>query len=140
MMSVPNLKMKVRDMMTTRVVAVTRHYSARDLAVLLQSDSFSGVPVIEPGSLLVGMVTEFDLLQALNNGKDLSLITAGEIMSAEPISVTETTTAEEIVQIMLTHRIIRLPVVRDGKLIGLISRSDILDHMIEPNLINVYGG
>ena len=140
MMSAANLKVKVRDMMTTRVVAVTRHYSARDLGVLLQSDSFSGVPVIEPGSLLVGMVTEFDLLQALNTGKDLSHITAGEIMSAEPISVTETTVAEEVIQTMLTHRIIRLPVVRDGKLIGLISRSDILDHMIEPNLINVYGG
>lgn len=135
-----NLRKKVRDMMTTRVAAVTRQYRARDLAVLLQSDTFSGMPVIESGSLLVGMVTEFDLLQALSNGKDLSVITAGDIMNAPPISVKETDTAEEVIQIMLTHRIIRVPVVRDGRLIGLIARSDILDHMIEPNLLNVYGG
>ena len=139
-MEAPNLHMKVRDIMTTRVVAVTRQYRARDLAVLLQSDTFSGMPVIEPGSLLVGMVTEFDLLKALSNGKDLSLVTAGDIMSAEPISVAETATAKEVIQTMLSHRIIRLPVVRDGRLIGLIARSDILNHMIEPNLINVYGG
>ena len=139
-MQEPNLHKKVRDMMTTRVMAVTRQYRARDLAVLLQSDAFSGMPVIEPGSLLVGMVTEFDLLQALRNGNDLSVITVGDIMNSTPISVKETTTAEEVIQAMLTHRIIRLPVVRDGRLIGLIARSDILDHMIEPNLINVYGG
>ncbi|GJL63771.1 MAG: hypothetical protein NPIRA04_24250 [Nitrospirales bacterium] len=139
-MQEPNLQKKVRDMMTTRVAAVTRQYRARDLAVLLQSDTFSGMPVIESGSLLVGIITEFDLLQALSNGKDLSVITAGDIMNSPPLSVAETDTADKVIQIMLTHRIIRVPVVRDGRLIGLIARSDILDHMIEPNLLNIYGG
>jgi len=139
-MQEPNLHKKVRDMMTTRVVAVTRQYRARDLAILLQSDILSGMPVVESGSLLVGMVTEFDLLRALSDGKDLSVITAEDIMNSPPISVTETETAEEVIKIMLTHQIIRVPVVRDERLIGLIARSDILDHMIEPNLLNVYGG
>ena len=86
------------------------------------------------------MVTEFDLMIALLEGKDLSATTAEDIMTANPISVEDTTTAESAIKIMVDQGILRLPVVRDGRLIGLIARSDILDHMIEPNLINVYGG
>ena len=138
-MNEPNLKKRVRDMMTTRVVAVTRQYHARDLAVLLQTGRFSGVPVIDAGNLLRGMVTEFDILKALVEGKDLSTTTAEDIMSSDSISIEETATAEEAIDMMLNHAIIRMPVVRNGKLIGLIARSDVLDHMIEPNLINVYG-
>ena len=138
-MDKPNLKKRVRDMMTTRVVAVTRQYHARDLAVLLQSGGFSGVPVIDSGNLLRGMVTEFDILKALVEGKDLCTTTAEDIMSPDSISIEETATAEEAINMMLNHEIIRMPVVRNGKLIGLIARSDILDHTIEPNLINVYG-
>ncbi len=139
-MQEPNLHMKVRDMMTTRVVAATRQYRARDLAVLLQSGRFSGIPIIEPGSKLVGMVTEFDLMTALLEQKNLSTTTAEDIMTANPISIEDTTTAENAMKAMVDHGVLRLPVVRDGRLIGLIARSDILDHMIEPNLINVYGG
>ncbi len=135
----PNLRKKVRDMMTTRVVAVTRSYRARDLAVLLQSGNFSGVPVIEPGGKLVGVVSEFDLMTALLNQKDLSGITAEDIMTTNPVTVEESTTAEFAMNTMLDQQVVRLPVVHNGKLLGVLARSDILNHMIEPNLLNVYG-
>ena len=102
-MKQPDLKKKVRDIMTTRVVAVTRRYHARDLAVLLQTGGFSGVPVIDAGNLLKGMVTEFDILKALIEGKDLSTTTAEEIMNSEAISVEETASAEDAINTMLTH-------------------------------------
>lgn len=133
------LKKKARDVMTKRVVAATRQYGARDLAVLLQSGTFSGVPIVDPGSLLVGMVTEFDLLKAVADKKDLHHVTAGDIMSTLPICVEEHDTIEKVIQIMIEHKIIRLPVVRDGKLIGLISRTDILDQVVDLHLLNVYG-
>jgi len=133
------LKKKVRDMMTTRIVAATRDYNARDLAVLLQSGTFSGIPIIEPGNRLVGMVTEFDLLKAMGEAKDLHALKAGDIMSADPISVQEHQTAQEAITMMISQKIIRLPVVRDGKLIGLIARSDILHHLVDTHLVNVYG-
>lgn len=63
-MAEPNMKKKVRDMMTKRIVAATRQYSARDLAVLLHSSTFSGVPIVDPGNRLIGVVTEFDLLKS----------------------------------------------------------------------------
>ncbi|MDH5563988.1 MAG: CBS domain-containing protein, partial [Nitrospirota bacterium] len=62
MMTKPNLHLKAHDLMQTRMVAVTRQYSARDLSILIHSGTYSGVPVIEPGNRLVGMVSEFDVL------------------------------------------------------------------------------
>lgn len=134
-----SLNTKVRDMMTTRMVAATRDYNGRDLAVLLQSGTFSGIPILEPGNRLVGMVTEFDVLKAMVEGKDLHTLKAEDIMSPHLISVDEHQTAKEAMTLMIEHRIIRLPVVRDGKLIGLIARTDIIDHLVDPHLINVYG-
>lgn len=139
-MATPNLHIKARDLMQTRMVAVTRQYSARDLSILIHSGTFSGVPVIEPGNHLVGMVTEFDVLKALVDGKDLHGLKAEDVMSMNPVTVEETATAEEIVKHMIKHQIIRIPVVRDGKLLGMISRTDLLNHLIDNHLINVYGG
>ncbi len=139
-MATPNLHIKARDLMQTRMVAVTRQYSARDLSILIHSGTFSGVPVIEPGNHLVGMVTEFDVLKALVDGKDLHELKAEDVMTMNPVTVEETATAEEIVQHMIKHQIIRIPVVRDGKLLGMISRTDLLNHLIDNHLINVYGG
>lgn len=133
------LNLKVRDMMTTRMVAATREYNARDAAVLLQSGTFSGIPIVDPGNALVGMVTEFDVLKAMLDGKDLQTLKAEDIMSANPISIDEHQTAKEAMTLMVSHRIIRLPVVRDGKLIGLIARTDIIDRLVAPHLVNVYG-
>ncbi|MGP0593131.1 CBS domain-containing protein [Nitrospira sp. T9] len=139
-MATPNLHIKARDLMQTRMVAVTRQYSARDLSILIHSGTFSGVPVIEPGNQLVGMVTEFDVLKALVAGKDLHGLKAEDVMTINPVTVEETATAEEIVKHMIKHQIIRIPVVRDGKLLGMISRTDLLNHLIDNHLINVYGG
>jgi len=133
------LKKKVREMMTTRMVAATRDYNARDLTVLLQSGTFTGIPILDPGNKLVGMVTEFDVLRAMVEGKDLHTLTAEDMMSSNPISVDEHQTAKEAMTLMIAHKIIRLPVVRDGKLIGLIARTDIIDHLVDPHLVNVYG-
>ena len=138
-MATPNLHIKARDLMQTRMVAVTRQYSARDLSILIHSGTFSGVPVIEPGNHLVGMVTEFDVLKALVEGKDLHNLKAEDVMTPNPVTVEESATAEEIVNQMMEHQIIRIPVVRDGKLLGMISRTDLLNHLIDNHLINVYG-
>ncbi len=135
-----NLHMKVRDLMQTRIVAVTRQYCAREIAILIHSGTFSGVPVIEPGNYLVGIVSEFDVLKTLAAGKDLQTLSAGDIMTPQPITVEETATAEMAIQQMIEHQIIRIPVVRDDRLIGMISRTDLMNQFIDHHLINVYGG
>jgi CBS domain-containing protein len=139
-MTKPNLHLKAHDLMQTRMVAVTRQYSARDLSILIHSGTYSGVPVIEPGNRLVGMVSEFDVLKALVKGQDLTTLKAEDIMTSQPVTVEETATAEIVIAQMIAHQIIRIPVVRDGRLIGMISRTDLMNHLIDSHLINVYGG
>lgn len=138
-MTTPDLQIKARDLMETRIVAVTRQYKARDLSILIQSGRFSGVPVIDPGNHLVGVVTEFDVLKAILAKKDLMTLKAEDIMSGSPVTVEETDTAEHIVKQMIDHQVIRIPVVREGRLIGVISRTDLLNHLVASNMINVYG-
>ncbi len=139
-MTTPNLHMKARDLMQTRIVAVTREYSAREVSILIHSGTCSGVPVIEPGNHLVGIVTEFDVLKALVAGKDLHALKAEDIMTSHPVTVEETATAELVINQMIEHQIIRIPVVRDGRLLGMISRMDLMNQLIDSHLINVYGG
>jgi len=139
-MTTPNLHMKARDLMQTRIVAVTPGYSAREVSILIHSGTCSGVPVIEPGNHLVGIVTEFDVLKALVAGKDLHALKAEDIMTSQPVTVEETATAERVINQMIEHQIIRIPVVRDGRLIGMISRMDLMNELIDSHLINVYGG
>ena len=138
-MTTPNLHLKAHDFMQTRMVAVTREYSARDVSILIHSGTGSGVPVIEPGNHLVGIVTEIDVLKALVSGKNLHTLKAEDIMTSQPVTVEETATAEMVINQMIEHQIIRIPVVRDGRLIGIISRSDLMNQLIDSHLINVYG-
>ena len=139
-MTTPNLQTKARDLMQTRMVAVTRGYSAREVAILIHSGTCSGIPVIEPGNHLVGIVTEFDVLKALVAGKDLHNLKAEDIMTSQPITVEESATAETVINHMIQHQIIRIPVVREDRLLGMISRMDLMDHLIDSHVINVYGG
>ena len=139
-MNEPDLTMKARAIMSTRVIAATKQVTGRDLAVLFLSGSDSGLPIIEHGGKLAGVVTEFDLLKVLYERKDLHAVKAEDIMSPIPLCVEEDASVQDIIKIMIENKVRRLPVVRNGRLVGVISRADILDHMIEPSLINVYGG
>jgi len=126
--------MLAKEIMNKIVTAATKKTNGRDLAVKLLSGMYSGLPVVDDGKV-VGVVTEFDLLKAVHGGKDLQHIFAEDIMTKEPICVGEETPVEEIIRLMTEHNIIRVPVVRKEKLIGVISRCDILNCLIQPEFI-----
>ncbi len=126
--------MLAKEVMNKIVTAATKKTNGRDLAVKLLSGMYSGIPVVDDGKV-VGVVTEFDLLKAVNEGKDLQHIFAEDIMTKEPICVEEETSVEEIIKLMTEHNIIRVPVVRKEKLVGVISRCDILNCLIQPEFI-----
>ncbi len=130
--------MLAKEVMNKIVTAATVKTNGRDLAVKLLSGMYSGLPVVEEGKV-VGVVTEFDLLKAVNEGKDLQHIFAEDIMTKDPICVEEETSVEEIIKLMTEKNIIRVPVVRKGKLIGVISRCDILNSLIQPEFITFCG-
>ena len=132
--------MKARDVMDKRITAATPRAIGRDLAQQMLSAMSSGLPVVDANNHIIGVVTEFDLLKAITDGKDLQTVKAAEIMSRPVICVEEDDEIEMVIAKMTTHNIIQIPVVRDDKLVGLISRADILSRMIEPEFVTLFDG
>jgi CBS domain-containing protein len=132
--------MKARDVMNKRVTAATPRAIGRDLAQQLLSGMYSGLPVVDANGAVIGVVTEFDLLNAIREGRDLQTVKAEEIMGRPAVCVEENDPVESVIAKMTLHHIIRVPVVRNGKLIGVIARADILSRMIEPEFVTVFGG
>ncbi len=131
------LKLKAKEVMNPKVTAATRRAVGRDLALQLMAGAYSGLPVVERGGEVIGVVTELDLLRAALEGKNLHTTTAEELMGLPALCVDEETTVEEVIKHMLANHFLRVPVVRKGKLVGVISRSDILGHLIEPEFVTV---
>lgn len=134
--------MKVGDFMTHRVVAATRGATVQELAKKMLTGNFSGLPIVDDKLRVLGIVSEFDILKALRDKREnvFSTALAEEIMSYEPICVDEDTDIDEAIELMTKHHIMRLPVVRDGKLAGIISRRDILKAYIHDSFITLEGG
>ena len=130
--------MVAREIMNKIVTAASRKTNGRELSVKLLTGMYSCLPVVDGGKV-VGDVTEFDLLNAVKEGKDLHQIVADDIMTKDPICVEEDTHVDEIIRIMTEQKIIRVPVVRKGNLISVISRCDILNSLIQPEFVTFYG-
>ncbi|MBI4686888.1 MAG: CBS domain-containing protein [Nitrospirae bacterium] len=127
--------LKARDIMTRPVVSARRNASARDIAMQLLSGLYSGMPVTDENGKVVGVVSEFDLLGQVCEGKELVKLTAEDIMTKNPITVDANTKVNDVLQVMLDNNIVRLPVVEDGHLAGVVARCDILKAYIEPEFV-----
>jgi CBS domain-containing protein len=88
--------------------------------------NFGSLPIVEEDRTLVGLVSEYDLLQAMIEGRDLRKIMAVEIMSTHPVTATEDMKLEEVANLFQDRYITRVPVVRNGKLVGILARRDLL--------------
>ncbi len=127
--------LKARDVMTRPVVSARENASARDVAMQLICGLYSGMPVTNQNGEVVGVISELDLLKALQEGKELVRITAGDVMTREAITVESDVPLEKVTEIMMDKNIIRVPVTQDGKLTGVVARCDILRSFLEPEFI-----
>ena len=123
------------QIMQKPVLATTMRASARDVAAQLVRNEFSGMPVAERDGTLMGVVTEADILRVLGEGKALETLTAGDIMTEKPSTVDVEAPVTEVIQILQEHRILRVPVTERGRLVGIISRSDIIRAVLEPEFM-----
>ena len=96
------------------------------VALELLSTHTPGAPVVDDRSEFIGFISEFDVLRALEAGKDLSKLTAEDIMVRERIAVTAETTIEEAVKMMEEKRLLNLPVKKDGRVAYSVTRHDLL--------------
>ena len=90
-------------------------------------EGFGGMPIVDDDRRLVGIVTEFDLLDALDRGLSLSELTAQQIMTGVLISVRKDMDAQRLIHLLKMNHLIRVPVVdQEDRLIGVVARRDIL--------------
>ena len=116
--------MKVRDAMSAQPVVLRETDSVLAGLKLLVRESISGAPVVSGKSRVVGMVTEFDLLMAVDCvGEGFPI---AKVMHKDVISVQADASIEEARFLILTHNHRRLPVLDGDKLVGVIARRDLL--------------
>ncbi|MCC6141222.1 MAG: CBS domain-containing protein [Nitrospira sp.] len=96
------------------------------VALELLATHTPGAPVVDAHNTLVGFISEFDILRALEARKDLSELAAEDIMARDRITVTAETTLEAAVKLMEENRLLNLPVVQDGTVAYSITRHDLL--------------
>lgn len=96
------------------------------IAVELLSTHTAGAPVVDEQGKYIGFINEFDVMNALQAGEELSNLTAEDLMRIGPIAVHESTTIAEAAQRMEERCVLNLPVERDGRVAYSVSRHDLL--------------
>jgi CBS domain-containing protein len=143
-----NVEMRIGDFMTARVVTVPPESPIAEAAQLMLDNNVSGLPVTDAAGNIVGIVTEHDLLRPHADGspsypphwlqfmikrQEMADESArfheakvAEVMTRNPLTVTEDTPIEEACRLIGKHGFKRLPVVRDGRLVGIVARADLV--------------
>jgi CBS domain-containing protein len=124
-----------KEIMQTPVIAATPRASLRDLAARLVTNEFSGMPVADPDGRVIGVITEADIIRALLDGKRLENLTASEVMTGPALTVDAKAPLEEVMKCLVEHKIVRVPVTAEGKLVGIIARRDLIRAHIEPEFM-----
>ncbi len=114
------------QLMEDQVTTCQAEDSVLTVAHRLYDGNIGSLPVVDTDKTLVGIVTEFDLLQAIDAGKNLGDIPVSGIMNSEVVTVTENTPFMDIVALLQQHHLIRVPVVRGKTLVGILARGDII--------------
>jgi len=122
----------IKDVMNRNVIVAKPHTTLREAAKVM-SDLNIGSLVVMENEKIVGIVTSTDALRAVAEGADPDRTTLADIMSKDVITIEEDRDVEEAVELMVKNKIKRLPVVREGKLVGIITVSDIA--VVEPKII-----
>lgn len=142
--------MNVRDLMTTDVVTVHAASTVGDVARLTLESKLSGIPVVDDNNALRGLVTEKDLVakharvhlptyfgilgtwfpfgthESDEDMRHVLAVTAGDIMTHEPVTIGPDVDIDDAATLMVDRNANPIPVVENGRLIGIISRADII--------------
>jgi CBS domain-containing protein len=142
--------LKAKDIMTSDVITVKSDTTIEELAKILRKQQISGTPVVDDEMNVVGIVTENDLISKNKRLhiptvfrlfdafipigtskleveiKKMAALTVGEICTRDVVTVDEETPMEDIATIMTEKKIHLLPVIKEGKIVGIIGKKDII--------------
>lgn len=128
------LQYQVRDAMTPDPIAISPKAKLREVEELFETHDFNGVPVVEDGRRLLGILTKFDLLKAFSfdshalvpHYDEIMEQAAETVMTRDPVTVSPQLPLSRLLQKLVELRAKSLPVVEDGRLVGIIAREDVL--------------
>lgn len=116
----------VRHVMTEAPKSLSRDRTVADAAGLMEQYDIGVIPLADEHNALVGIVTDRDLvLRVLAKGRDPGEVTLGDVATTTVVTITPDMNIAEARDLMSEHRIRRLPVVKDGELVGILSLGDI---------------
>ena len=125
------MSMKVGQVMNRPVLATTERASVQDIASSLVRAGISGMPVADALGNIVGIITEYDIVNAILENKKLESLKASEIMQKETITLDVEADISQALKIFKEKHIVRVPVTENGKLVGILSRIDALQGILE---------
>ena len=123
--------LKAKDIMTKEVVSVWRHTPVEKVLELLLAREIAGIPVVEEDMTLVGIVTEKDLLGLFYGPEGAKAKTVEEFMTQPAVHFEENESIEDICKCLLEVTFRRVPVTKKGKVVGIVSRPDVLRYILE---------
>jgi CBS domain-containing protein/uncharacterized membrane protein YuzA (DUF378 family) len=116
---------QVRDAMTAEPQSVPPATPVKEVASLLQREDVGSIPVVDEGRL-IGIVTDRDIaLRVVGEGRDPESVTAGEIASSGVATIEPAESLDQALQLMASRQVRRLPVVEQGRLVGMRAQADV---------------
>jgi CBS domain-containing protein len=126
--------MQILNWMTPNPTCVSPEDTLQKARELMTAGGFRRLPVVEGDNRLVGMISERDVRQHLGY---LAQTRVNAAMASRPISIPESETAESAAKLMLQHKIGGLPVTNDGRVVGIVSTTDLLKALL--NVVQAAG-
>jgi CBS domain-containing protein len=133
---------EAKDIMTTDVISVKRHTPVCEAGELLLKHQITGMPVVDDDMLLVGIISEKDLLRLLHTHEAEKGKTVEDFMTAPAIFFQENESLEDICDLMMANQFRRVPVTsasRKRQVIGIVSRPDVLEYIIRTRHVETIG-
>lgn len=122
----------VKDVMKRNVIVAKPEINIREMSQVMSKFHIGCLVIVEKGKT-VGVVTERDILNSIANGMNPDKTMAKDIMTKNVITIEPDNSIDDAVELMTKNRIKKLPVVKNGKLVGIVTASDII--IVEPKLI-----
>ncbi len=122
---------ETKAIMTTEVIAVKRQTPIGRVIKILLENNITGLPVVNDDTALVGIISEKDILNLLSDLKDDSA-KVEDFMTKDVVSFEQNEDLIAICGCLIKNNFRRVPIVAEGKLVGIISRKDIIKYILEP--------
>jgi CBS domain-containing protein len=122
---------KAKDIMNTNVVTVSKDDSLVEVGKLMVLNSITGIPVVDDDMTPLGLITEKDILHLFEILQYSADRTVNTSMTVPPMSFDVETDLLKLVDCLKDHDFRRVPITSKGKIVGIISRSDLISHMIK---------